>query len=309
YYFQSARHVDQGVENAVKWLDKYGEHPFFFFFHTYDIHRYEPPEAYRNKFVAPGEHRLSSTEELARKIQSYDNRAFVESLDSADLQYIIDLYDASICWVDCYVSDLLGYLEKRGLLSRTIVVLTSDHGEEFLERSRTGHGYSNFEEQIRVPLLIYHPDVKPGSRATLFRQIDLLPTLAEALGLQPRREWLGESLWPTVTAGDDPGASNRTLNYCECGHSDYRSLESLQWKLIDNKAPKKVLLFNLKEDPGERKDVADDHPQVKRTMEHLLDQIESLNRKLSPRFTGESIGMDELPDELLKQLKEFGYTK
>lgn len=308
YYFQSARHVDHGVEAAVKWLDQYGHHPFFFFFHTYDIHRYDPPDEYRNLFVTQKDHPLAKDEDLAKKIQNYDNSEFIKGLDEADLKYIIDLYDASIRWVDHYVAELLAYLQERDLLDRTIVVITSDHGEEFLERSRTGHGYSNFEEQIHVPLIVFHPDLTPGSRSTLFRHIDVLPTLADALDMPVRREWLGESLWPVMKNGDDKTRLNTRLNFCECGHSDYRSIQSSRWKLIDNKAPRSTSLYNLEKDPDEKSEVGEENPKVKRTLSQLLQQIETLNKKLSPQFAGDSVGTDELPEDLLNQLQELGYT-
>ena len=70
-YFQSAKHVDHGVGEALKWLEQHGNETFFFFFHTYDIHRYNPPEEYRKLFVSPGPHRLQGGEDLMRQIQLY----------------------------------------------------------------------------------------------------------------------------------------------------------------------------------------------------------------------------------------------
>jgi arylsulfatase A-like enzyme len=309
YYFQSARHVDHGVEKTFAWLDKYGDHPFFFFFHTYDVHRYDPPDEFRELFTDPAYKRLRQDPDLAKKIQEYENRDFVDSLEEEDLKYIVDLYDASIRWVDRYVDSLLEYLERRGLLKKTIVVVTSDHGEEFLERSRTGHGYSNFEEQIRVPLIFHHPDLEPGIRHTMFRHIDLLPTLAEAVGLPRRPEWLGESLWDAIALGNESPGEDRKLSFCECGHSNYRSVQSLRWKLIDNKTPEKILLYDLEGDPLEKQDVSKENPEMQRRLKDLLDRIEKFNREISPRFAGEGVNQEDLPEDLLEQLRKLGYAK
>jgi arylsulfatase A-like enzyme len=309
YYFQSARHVDHGVEKSFEWMDEHGDKPFFFFYHTYDIHRYNPPEEYRKLFVQAENPRLPEGEALSKQLQLYENEEFVKSLNAEDLEYIINLYDATIRWVDHYIGTFLDYLERRGLAEKTIVVITSDHGEEFLERNRTGHGYSNFEEQIHVPLMIYHPEVKPGVRRSLFRHIDLLPTLADALGFERRPEWLGESLWPVVAKGDEAVNFKRTVSYCECGHSNYRSVQSSRWKLIDHTAPKRTWLYDLENDPEERTPVGEEYAAVKRQLANVLEMIEVTNQKLRPRFQGEGVSAEDLPEELLEELRRLGYIK
>jgi arylsulfatase A-like enzyme len=306
-YFQSAKHVDHGVNEAMKWITENKDERFFFFYHTYDIHRYNPPEEYRKKFVAPGEHRLAGMEDLALKIQNFDNKEFIQSLDENDLRYIVDLYDASIAWVDRYVGLLLEVLERQDLLKKTIVVITSDHGEEFLERSRTGHGYSNYEEQIRVPMIIYHPEVTPGVRETLFRHIDLLPTLAAGLGLPRRNEWLGESLFNCIEKGDDPNARDAVFSFCECGHSPMCSLQTKRWKLIGFGNKKETYLFDLEADPKERKPVGAEFDSVRRQFSAKLEQIKEVNQKLKPCFAGEGVEAGEMPEDLLKQLRGLGY--
>ena len=314
-YFQSAKHVDHGVGEALKWLRAHakdrGDEPFFLFYHTYDIHRYAPPDEYRKLFVKPGTHRLDEDEELARHIQLLENEAFTASLTEEDLAHIKDLYDASIRWVDRYVGELLEHFERTGLLKNTVVVITSDHGEEFLERSRTGHGYSNFEEQIKVPLIIRAPGATAGSRATLFRHIDLAPTLAACLGLPIRDHWLGENLWPCVRDGDAAAPAGVRLSYCEGGHLAHRSLQTRQFKLVDDRRKKgNLALYDLTKDPGEKRDVLGEKEKMGRNLKKVMDGIVRANAALKARLApGEGTGERTLPKELLDELRKLGYTK
>ena len=112
---------------------------------------------------------------------------FIGSLDEADLRYIIDLYDASIRWVDRHVGLLLEYLERKGLLEKTIVVVTSDHGEAFQENPER-HGYiahhGAYEPVVRIPLLVKRPGQTAGSvQSHYVQQVDILPAMLDAVGL------------------------------------------------------------------------------------------------------------------------------
>ena len=99
------------------------------------------------------------------------------------------------------------------------------------------------------------------------------------------------------------------MSYCECGHSNYRSVQSLRWKLIDHKAPKKSNLYDLETDPLEKNPVGEEHAAVKRQLENVLERIEATNRKLRPRFAGEGVSEEDLPAELLEELRKLGYMK
>ncbi len=309
YYFQSAKHVDHGVKEAIKWIDKHGQERFFFFFHTYDVHRYAPPDEYYRKFSRKASPRLATDPDLARKVQSFKNEEFVSSLTDDDLSFLIDLYDASIFWVDRHVGILLEYLDRKGLLSKTVVAVTSDHGEEFIERGRTGHGYSHYEEQISIPMIIHHPDIEPGVRKTMFRHIDLLPTLAEAVGLQSRPEWLGESLYLCLKNGDSAAGADKRFNFSECGHSPFKAIQSLRWKLIASDDAGKAWLYDLKGDPGELNEMQDENEDIVRQLGMLMGKINKANITLKSAFGGEGVKREDLPKELLDQLRELGYTK
>jgi arylsulfatase A-like enzyme len=94
----------------------------------------------------------------------------------------IDRYDQEIAFTDAQIGRLLDALEERGMLNRTIIVFTSDHGEEFGEHGGEFH-YTSYEEVMRVPLLLAGPGIKPGTSDARAQQIDLLPTLLALTGV------------------------------------------------------------------------------------------------------------------------------
>ena len=105
-----------------------------------------------------------------------------------DWNHIKALYDGEIAFTDRAIGDLVAGLRERGLLGKTLVVLTGDHGEEFFEHQGFGHGHSLFGEVIRVPLLFSCPGAVPkGGRVNRqVRTIDIMPTVLDLLGVTDR---------------------------------------------------------------------------------------------------------------------------
>jgi len=306
-YFQSAKHVQKGVINAKKWIQENKKDKFFLFFHTYDIHRYNPPAEFRKGIVPEEKHRFAEDKTLAKNIQLLENEEFLKTINEKDKEYIVSLYDASIKYVDNYVGQLIEYLGKSGLLKNTIVVITSDHGEEFWENGRTGHGYTNREEQIKVPMIIYHPKMTAGRRRGVFRHIDLLPTLAKCLNRPVRPSWLGQS-YVDYMMNPKKKMKDR-FNFCEAGHKNYKSIQTSKWKLVQFKGEKIPKLYDLKNDPKEIKSVFKDNEAVMRPLKQTLTEIIKINRKLQPSFTEKGDKTPAMSKKLLEQMRKLGYVK
>lgn len=113
-----------------------------------------------------------------------------------------DLYDAAIAWVDRNVADLVHALDESGLRRRTIVVIASDHGEEFGEHGGKGHGKTLYREVVHVPLVIAPPfPLEPGVVVEeAVQNVDLWPTLLDLMGLPPMAGVDGRSLLPSIEA-------------------------------------------------------------------------------------------------------------
>ncbi len=211
-------------------------------------------------------------------------------------------YLASISQFDDTVGVLMGMLEQRGLLKNTLVVLCSDNGwtpgtkpmkrspQEFEHTHESK--YSPFEDGLRTPVLLSLPGVvKPATHETPVSSVDLLPTVLEAAGLSNAITGLpGRSLWPAATGeralehqpvfGEIyPGDASALRQ--PAGDVAYRWMREGDFKLIvphahRGKAPwggyvDGPALFNLKDDPGERHNLAEMHPDRLRAMERKLD--------------------------------------
>jgi arylsulfatase A-like enzyme len=194
---------------ALEWLDTARApaeepQPIFLYLQYMDPHSpYDPPQPFRRRHALRG----ARPEEAYRanqllKERAVDRRAAAtrfDDLEARDVALLESLYDAEVASLDAALRELFSELEERGFLDDALVVLTSDHGEEFRERGVMLHGLSLYEESLRVPLILQGRGIEPGrviqSNVSL---IDLAPTLLELLGL-PRDERLeGRSLVPLL---------------------------------------------------------------------------------------------------------------
>jgi arylsulfatase A-like enzyme len=183
----------------LRWVDRDPARPFFGFLNYYDAHRpYLPPGEWPNRFRTPGV-------ELNPR---YRNEKGTQ-LDppAARIQGAIDAYDNAIGYLDSEIGRLLDQLERRGVLGRTIVVITSDHGEEFFERRLWDHGHSLYHPSVHVPLLVIAPGLAPaGVRIAQPVSIRSLPkTVADLLRLPGESPFPGASLagvWSGATPPD-----------------------------------------------------------------------------------------------------------
>jgi arylsulfatase A-like enzyme len=191
-----------------------------------------------------------------------------------DVGYLSDLYDAEIRTVDQAVGRLLDWLRSTGAYDRALVILTSDHGEEFREHGGWLHGLTVYEEQIHVPLLIKPPSslgAAAGRRGQPVSLLDVMPTVLE-IASQPLPENLdGRSLVPDLLGRSPP--SSRTLFALEplagptgpVGTAYTGRSDGLKWIEVDGSYPGRPVpafgeCYDLRADPGEQRNLADGGP-------------------------------------------------
>ncbi len=156
---------------------------------------------------------------------------------------------------DAQVARVFARLRERGLADDTVVVITGDHGEAFGEKhGQRGHAWSVYDEEVRVPLLIWNPRLFPeGKRAqTIGGHVDLNPTLADLLGLEPAAEWQGFSLF-------DPARPPRAYLMAIAGGNVFGVREG-DWKYIHDVTSGRESLFHLATDPTEQRDLSANEP-------------------------------------------------
>lgn len=200
---KSESDAERTFARGIEFLRRLGpDDRFFVFLHTYTVHDpYFPLEQYASLYwpgVAPDTFRPTG-----RNLVDV-NRGRRE-VTSEEVEYFKALYDASINYVDDVVRDFFSELEALGLSDEVTVVLTSDHGEEFLDHGRLVHEQI-YPEQLRVPLIFVHPELTGGRRPTrIVESIDIAPTLSDIAGIEPLAEISGESLVPLLLGNEATG--------------------------------------------------------------------------------------------------------
>jgi arylsulfatase A-like enzyme/tetratricopeptide (TPR) repeat protein len=222
HYAIVERPASEVTDAALELLDGRLETPFFLWLHYYDPHGdYTPPEPFASRFA-----------------------------DSP--------YDGEIAYVDAQLGRLFDALRASGRLDRTLVAITSDHGECLGEHGENTHGLFVYDAALRVPLLLRFPARVPaGTRSDhLVAGVDLAPTLLELLGLPPMTEIEGVS-FAAEARGEtlpprEPAYSEAELSLRAYGWAPLHALHSGDRKFID--APQREL-YDLTADPGETRNL------------------------------------------------------
>src|SRR5205814_1858730 len=153
---------------------------------------YRPPDAFRPVPAAGvrDEVRRGDIDALARR----SAREAAPVVTPEELAHLRALYDGEIRAWDAALRDLLAALARLDLERTTIVVVTADHGEEFLEHGRLKHGSHLYEESVRVPLVLAGPGLAPARSRAAAQGLDVFPTLARLLHVEPPSALPGQHL-------------------------------------------------------------------------------------------------------------------
>lgn len=229
---------EEMLEEATTWLEQHSEDPFFAWLH----------------FNAP--HAPYKRRELAAHLYdpSYEGR-FMETTggqftadDPVDVARIRSLYDGQVFFADSLFGRVLELVEGLGLADDTVVLLTSDHGEEFKERGGFQHKFL-YEEIIHIPLLVHFPGHLQGTRRSeLVSHLDLLPTLARVAGLELPDDLDGLSFRESPEA-DRAVVSEAVTN------RDYIAVAGLLGReklIVQCRSERGIEWYDLEEDPGEQ---------------------------------------------------------
>lgn len=281
--------ADVITAQAKRWLrGRTSSRPFFLWLHYFDPHDpYMPP--YSDDMES-----LSWTSEshftgdlrstfLFRPSREGDPSQFTD----ADRQHLSDLYDAEVEYLDQSLGELFEFLEEKALLDDALVILSADHGESLGEHDTWFHGRTLFDPEIHIPLLVKYPEQDLGERLDAPAQaIDIYPTVLDTVGLEATGMMDGRSLRTK--------SSRPAFTYW----NDWHVVREPRWKLVQR--GDELLLFDLKADPRETNDLADEQPAVVR---RLLD--ESSNRLQEIEATAEEL--HDISREEVEHLRSLGY--
>lgn len=168
------------VEELDRWLGADDGRPAFAYFHLMSPHiPYQPPGV---------EHDFAAADQVALLQQT-------SALPAERLELLLSLYDATVAHGDRVLGDILASIERHASSRETIVIVTTDHGEEFYEHGRWGHGKSLYDEVVHVPMVVRGPGFEAGALVdTPAMLVDVMPTLAAAIGRAAEPSWEGADL-------------------------------------------------------------------------------------------------------------------
>lgn len=184
-----------------------------------------------------------------------------------------DLYDGEVAFTDHHVGRVIAALEEQGLLERTVVVITSDHGEAFREHGYAYHGRFLWEEIVRVPWVWVVPGTEPRRVKARVSQIDLTSTVYQLLKVDPPEQAGGRSLVPLLTGDDE---SDRTIFFDQPLGEFMPAVFGVihdGYKLIHSPGAGRYQLFNLDVDPDEKRDLARDEPEQLERVQQVYEQV------------------------------------
>jgi arylsulfatase A-like enzyme len=300
-------------DQAAEWASQQGDDRFFMYVQYMDLHQpVEPPEPFFHAFQ-PYPAALAPRELVN---WSFGQQA---SLDAPDFlryrRHRIGLYDGAIRYVDTQIGRLVDHLERAGLLDHTLIVVTSDHGEEFWDHAEDeralggdprglwgiGHGHSMYQELLWVPLVFRGPGVAGGRRVGCdARHLDVAPTALALLGLAPEPEMRGESLARHLGASDEAEGCRPLpmISESPAYGPDARALVWRGYKLV-TRADGVTLLFDLERDPRELSDLSAARPAVVSELRRIL-----VGQK---HGTHAERSVDPWSEEASKDLRALGY--
>ncbi|MFQ5823234.1 MAG: sulfatase [bacterium] len=224
---------------------------YFCFLHTYDVHcPYTPSEPYAEMFQTEDAQFIDTRWRCGNP---HYNRMV---LSEGQVRFLSNAYDASIREADEHLGRFIQFLETSGVLDNTVVVVTSDHGEEFREHGQIGHERTLYREVLMVPLIILAPGLTPMRVDTPVGLVDLTPTILDLLGLPVPSTMEGESLLPLATRepGTDPNSGTRISELQ--WQLFLRSVMTPKWHLILNLRTDEEKLFAVVNDPLEGQDLS-----------------------------------------------------
>ena len=300
--------LDRTAAAALEELERVGDRgPWFLFVHTYTAHQpYHAPGQYRLRWASPDHVGFAWPAQRVPIADYYRFHAPLFPPAPSDIRAFRDLYDGQVAWADSLVGTLESWLKDKGLLEQTIIVVTSDHGEEIFERGQFDHGDTLHEEVTHVPLVLAGGGLPRGKLVeTRVSLVDLSATLLDLAGLGTEFG-LGRSLRETWDGSATPSPAR--LAFAEAIDFHGRKLSAV-WrgnlKYLRRGEGVDQELYDLRRDPGEEHNLASRRPELAKSLRALIDAHRANAAKIQSVLGKSDEGLDE---ELIRKLKSLGYA-
>jgi len=325
------RHLQGEVitDKAINLIKKVHDKKFFLFVHYWDTHApYDPPKHYFGEFIEDDYGNDQSVEETLSQFRPKKSFLVRKRIRRGvkSIKEVLARYDGAIKYVDHEIGRLTETLENSGILDKTLIVLTSDHGESLTEHGICFSHHGLYDVTIHVPLILANPGSPTNKRIrSLIQHTDVAPTLLDVLGIKNGGfDMDGKSAVPLI---DDESDGIRRVAYIEeVAPEKKRAVRTEKYKYILSRSREDALckqcecvhggieeLYDLDKDPEETSNVLEESPQeAKKLKEELFRWARFLTSKRKKKPTRKIKEADLYysaeEEELIKErLRDFGY--
>lgn len=271
------------------WLENHQQSRFFLWVHLIDPHvPYDPAPQYTPALTDLSPQRV----EQLRGIMAHDPGRL--RWREIDREALVGLYDGDISQADAALGEIWQKLDELGLMDKTLLIISADHGEEFWDHGEIGHGRTFYQETIRVPLVIFGPGIEPRRVYQNVSLLDIFPTIIDLIGERIPNDVLGRSLRPLIEGKflpDEPVISEANWR-----GDKSRAIIWGNYKLVHNYFTNKEELYNLRTDPQEKTNLIDLQPgiasQLRSRLFAVVEQSEKNRQEIfqKPELPGPPLG-------------------
>ena len=270
--------INQVAKDFILSLKKENK-PFFVWIHYLDIHT--PPSCYSEGKVCSYSELIGDC--VSSAIRTNGNKGalkrFIRKNFKKYLSKTISLYDEEIKHLDKEIGSLLSFLKEQNIYQNSILCVTADHGDEFLEHGGVGHDTQLYNEVLAVPLLIKSEESVSASKVIEYKVslIDLAPTLCDLARVGKDSAFKGKSLF---NKREDLIFHQSASSKKESHHLNQRKVacQSSNWKYILDHGAKKEELYNLLSDPGEKDNIIKSNPEILFEIRKKVEEFEKINK-------------------------------
>ena len=264
-------------KRVERWLEfrKDRARSFLLWLHYMDVHE---PYIPAKKYIDVVDRSINMTDDEMFKLFT-DVLMKRDVSDEQAVELLRKLYLAHVREVDEAIKEFFNILDKGGVLKDSVVIITSDHGDEFGEHGGLSHDSKMFRELIDVPLLIYDPSLKQGIVCNkLVSTIDVSPTIVSLFGLEPVKNFRGQSLLPVENLKSKSVFGEAFFKHGIYEDEDKKEVHYCRednLKIIYSEKNNSWQMYDLDNDPSETKNVIDNH----RSAESLRSKIQARVRR------------------------------
>jgi arylsulfatase A-like enzyme len=307
---QSTSGADGLARTVPAWIAGQTGRRFFAYVHFREPHcPYNPPAPYDTRFGPDGPITPEMRTACGSGTWITDVNQGRRALSPSEKDHLVRLYDGNLAFADEVMGQIRAALEKAGLLERTVVIISADHGEALFEHGWIGHNVQLYDESAHVPLIVRFPAGQGPAAGTRLRTLadllDVAPTIADLFGVMGRggsdRQFQGRSLLPVLLGAEGETA---ILSRTVWDRPRYARRDATHKFVYDTRTGEEEL-YDLTRDPGEKTNlVASDPLRAAWSRQSLHHWIASVARAATAEGT---MAPGRLTREECENLKALGY--